>query len=164
MPQIHADSLGGAADWARESLELHSTDEREYLYTWKELEKGETHDDLWNAAQLQLVREGTMHGFLRMYWAKKILEWTTSPSYALATAQYFNDRYAYDGNDPNGFVGVGWSIMGIHDMGWKERNIFGKSESFRIFIFICCFPFPYRLCVYKSYTKSPLFFSIKFDS
>ena len=55
---------------------------------------------------------------MRMYWAKKILEWTASPSYALATAQYFNDRYAYDGNDPNGFVGVGWSIMGIHDMGW----------------------------------------------
>jgi deoxyribodipyrimidine photo-lyase len=121
--------LGGAADWARDSLELHSTDEREYLYTWKELEKGETHDDLWNAAQLQLVREGTMHGFLRMYWAKKVLEWTTSPSYALATAQYFNDRYAYDGNDPNGFVGIGWSCMGIHDMGWKERPIFGKSES-----------------------------------
>mmetsp|Transcript_29789 Transcript_29789/g.44478 ORF Transcript_29789/g.44478 Transcript_29789/m.44478 type:complete len:672 (-) Transcript_29789:48-2063(-) len=120
------DSLGGAADWARDSLELHSTDEREYLYTWKELEKGETHDDLWNAAQLQLVREGTMHGFLRMYWAKKVLEWTTSPSYALATAQYFNDRYAYDGNDPNGFVGIGWSCMGIHDMGWKERPIFGK--------------------------------------
>ena len=54
-----------------------------------------------------------------MYWAKKILEWTVSPAYALATAQYFNDRYAYDGNDPNGFVGVGWSIMGIHDMGWS---------------------------------------------
>ena len=63
---------------------------------------------------------------MRMYWAKKILEWTPSPSYALATAQYFNDRYAYDGNDPNGYVGVGWSIMGIHDMGWKERPIFGK--------------------------------------
>lgn len=55
---------------------------------------------------------------MRMYWAKKILEWTASPAYALATAQYFNDRYAYDGNDPNGFVGVGWSIMGVHDMGW----------------------------------------------
>ena len=61
-----------------------------------------------------------------MYWAKKILEWTVSPMYALATAQYLNDRYAYDGNDPNGYVGVGWSIMGIHDMGWKERPIFGK--------------------------------------
>eukprot|EP00804_Cyclotella_cryptica_P026409 CCRYP_008092-RC/>CCRYP_008092-RC protein AED:0.33 eAED:0.33 QI:56/1/1/1/0.66/0.5/4/1637/629 len=120
------DSLEGAADWARESLELHAQDEREHLYTWRELERGETHDDLWNAGQLQLVREGGLHGFMRMYWAKKILEWTISPSYALATAQYFNDRYAYDGNDPNGFVGVGWSIMGIHDMGWKERPIFGK--------------------------------------
>ncbi|KAL7486825.1 hypothetical protein ACHAW6_015508 [Cyclotella cf. meneghiniana] len=120
------DSLEGAADWARETLELHAHDERENLYTWRELERGETHDDLWNAGQMQLVREGGLHGFMRMYWAKKILEWTISPSYALATAQYFNDRYAYDGNDPNGFVGVGWSIMGIHDMGWKERPIFGK--------------------------------------
>jgi len=120
------DSLDGAAGWARDSLELHASDERENEYTWKELEIGMTHDDLWNAAQLQLVREGGMHGFMRMYWAKKILEWTVSPAYALATAQYFNDRYAYDGNDPNGFVGVGWSIMGIHDMGWKERPIFGK--------------------------------------
>ena len=112
------DSLSGAAQWAQDSLELHRSDEQEHLYTWKELEQGMTHDDLWNAAQLQLVREGGMHGFMRMYWCKKILEWTPSPSYALATAQYFNDRYAYDGNDPNGFVGVGWSIMGIHDMGW----------------------------------------------
>lgn len=120
------DNLDGAAGWARDSLELHSSDEREHLYGWKELEAGETHDDLWNAAQLQLVGEGGMHGFMRMYWAKKILEWTASPAYALATAQYFNDRYAYDGNDPNGFVGVGWSIMGIHDMGWKERPVFGK--------------------------------------
>lgn len=61
-----------------------------------------------------------------MYWAKKILEWTESPEVALRTAQYFNDKYALDGNDPNGFVGVGWSIMGIHDQGWKERPIFGK--------------------------------------
>jgi deoxyribodipyrimidine photo-lyase len=92
----------------------------------EELEQGKTHDDLWNAAQLQVVREGKMHGFLRMYWAKKILEWTESPEVALKTAQYFNDKYALDGKDPNGFVGVGWSMMGIHDMGWKEREIFGK--------------------------------------
>lgn len=120
------DGLDAAADWARDSLELHASDAREHLYTWRELEAGMTHDDLWNAAQIQLVTEGGMHGFLRMYWAKKILEWTSSPAYALATAQYFNDRYAYDGNDPNGYVGVGWSIMGIHDMGWKERPVFGK--------------------------------------
>jgi deoxyribodipyrimidine photo-lyase len=120
------DSLDAAAGWARESLEKHSSDLREYLYTLEELEQGKTHDDLWNAAQLQVVREGHMHGFLRMYWAKKILEWTESPDTALRTAQYFNDKYALDGKDPNGFVGVGWSMMGIHDQGWKEREIFGK--------------------------------------
>merc|ERR1712241_1192547 len=85
-----------------------------------------THDDLWNSAQIQLNVEGKMHGFLRMYWAKKILEWTTSPQVAYRTCIYLNDRYSLDGNDPNGFTGVGWSIMGIHDMGWKERPIFGK--------------------------------------
>jgi deoxyribodipyrimidine photo-lyase len=120
------DTLLGAAGWAQESLELHASDEREYTYTLDELEQGMTHDDLWNAAELQLLQEGKMHGFLRMYWAKKILEWTSSPEIALRTAQYLNDKYALDGNDPNGFVGVGWSIMGIHDMGWKERPIFGK--------------------------------------
>jgi deoxyribodipyrimidine photo-lyase len=120
------DKLTGAAEWAQLSLELHSSDEREYLYSLDELELSQTYDDLWNAAQFQLVREGGMHGFLRMYWAKKILEWTESPEVALTTAQYFNDKYALDGRDPNGFVGVGWSIMGIHDMGWKERPIFGK--------------------------------------
>ena len=122
----HYDSLTAAAGWAQETLQVHASDPREYLYSLEELEQGRTHDDLWNAAQLQVVREGVMHGFMRMYWAKKILEWTESPQVALRTAQYFNDKYALDGYDPNGFVGVGWSIMGIHDMGWKERPIFGK--------------------------------------
>ena len=109
------DKLTGAAGWAKETLQVHASDPREYVYTLQELETGCTHDDLWNAAQLQVVQEGGMHGFLRMYWAKKILEWTPSPLVALQTAQYFNDKYALDGRDPNGFVGVGWSIMGIHD-------------------------------------------------
>ena len=122
----HYDKLTGAADWAQDTLRVHASDPREYVYTTQELELGRTHDDLWNAAQLQVVQEGGMHGFLRMYWAKKILEWTPSPEMALRTAQYFNDKYALDGMDPNGFVGVGWSIMGIHDMGWREREIFGK--------------------------------------
>ena len=120
------DELSTAAEWAQDTLRNHTNDEREYLYTLEELEKSQTHDDLWNAAQIQLVSEGHMHGFLRMYWAKKILEWTKSPAVALRMGLYFNDRYALDGNDPNGFTGVGWSIMGIHDMGWKERPIFGK--------------------------------------
>ena len=120
------DELSSAAGWAQESLQLHASDSRDWLYTTEELTLAQSHDGLWNAAQLQLTQQGTMHGFLRMYWAKKILEWTESPTMALRTAQYLNDKYALDGNDPNGFVGVGWSIMGIHDMGWKERDIFGK--------------------------------------
>ena len=87
-----------------------------YSYsTLKELENGHTHDDLWNASQLQLVKEGKLHGFLRMYWAKKVLEWTESPEVALKEAIRLNDRYALDGNDPNGYVGVMWSVAGIHD-------------------------------------------------
>ena len=83
-------------------------------------------DDLWNASQLQLVQEGKLHGFLRMYWAKKVLEWTETPEEALAEALRLNDRFALDGNDPNGFVGVMWSICGVHDQGWAERKVFGK--------------------------------------
>jgi len=73
-----------------------------------------------------MVKEGKMHGFLRMYWAKKILEWTDTPERALADAIYLNDKYSMDGRDPSGFVGCMWSICGIHDQGWKERAVFGK--------------------------------------
>ena len=143
------DALSAAAGWAQETLEVHKSDPREYVYTLKELEEGKTHDDLWNAAQLQVVKEGQMHGFLRMYWAKKILEWTETPAVALETAQYFNDKYALDGKDPNGFVGVGWSIMGIHDQGWKEREVFGKirymnyagcKRKFKVDTFVARYP------------------------
>jgi len=120
------DSLEGAAVWARESLAKHAVDPREHTYTEAELEAGKTHEDIWNAAQLQLVKTGKMHGFMRMYWAKKILEWTVSPAEALRIAIRLNDRYSLDGRDPNGYVGCAWSVMGIHDMGWTERPIFGK--------------------------------------
>lgn len=120
------DNLTGAYGWAQETLEVHKGDKRQYVYTEEELQKAETHDDLWNASQQQLNTEGKLHGFLRMYWAKKILEWTSSPKEALRIGQYLNDSLALDGNDPNGYVGVGWSIMGIHDQGWKEREVFGK--------------------------------------
>jgi len=99
---------------------------RQYCYTPAQLEAGQTHDQLWNASQLQLATEGKLHGFLRMYWAKKILEWTESPTIALAVALRLNDRFAIDGRDSNGFVGVGWSVMGVHDMGWTERRLMGK--------------------------------------
>ena len=90
------------------------------------LERGETHDDLWNAAQAEMVKRGKMHGYMRMYWAKKILEWTGSPEEALSIAIYLNDRYELDGRDPNGYTGIAWSIGGVHDRAWGERNIFGK--------------------------------------
>ncbi|XP_056329368.1 CPD photolyase [Danio aesculapii] len=120
------DNISGAYDWAKKTLQEHSKDRRQYLYSKKELESAETHDQLWNAAQRQLLLEGKMHGFLRMYWAKKILEWTASPEEALSIAIYLNDRLSLDGCDPNGYVGCMWSICGIHDQGWAERPIFGK--------------------------------------
>ncbi|XP_026577470.1 deoxyribodipyrimidine photo-lyase-like isoform X1 [Pseudonaja textilis] len=120
------DKVEGAFDWAKTTLKLHAQDKRPYLYTLEQLEKGKTHDPLWNAAQLQMVHEGKMHGFLRMYWAKKILEWTRSPEEALQFSIYLNDRYELDGRDPNGYVGCMWSICGIHDQGWAERAVFGK--------------------------------------
>ncbi|EGD72636.1 DNA photolyase [Salpingoeca rosetta] len=120
------DSIDGAAVWARDTLDTHRHDKREYVYTREQLEQGKTHDDLWNAAQLQMVERGKMHGFLRMYWAKKILEWTATPEDALQTALFLNDRYELDGRDPNGYVGCMWSIAGIHDQGWAERAVFGK--------------------------------------
>ncbi|KAK6478774.1 deoxyribodipyrimidine photo-lyase isoform X1 [Huso huso] len=120
------DRVEGASDWARKTLQDHAQDERSHLYSRAQLEEGKTHDPLWNAAQLQMALEGKMHGFLRMYWAKKILEWTSCPEEALETALYLNDRYELDGRDPNGYVGCMWSICGIHDQGWGERPVFGK--------------------------------------
>lgn len=100
----HYDSIKGCTDWARKTLDDHRKDKRPYLYTQDELEHSKTHDDLWNAAQNQIRREAKMHGFLRMYWAKKILEWTPSPEEALRIAIYLNDRYNLDGRDPNGML------------------------------------------------------------
>ena len=120
------DNVQGFPDWARSTLEEHARDRREYLYKLEELERGKTHDDLWNAAQLEMVQRGKMHGYMRMYWAKKILEWTESPAEALRAVIYLNDRYELDGRDPNGYVGAAWSLGGVHDRAWKERAIYGK--------------------------------------
>jgi deoxyribodipyrimidine photo-lyase len=120
------DKLEGAALWAFQSLKKHARDKREHLYTEAQLEQAKTHDDLWNAAQNELRGAGKMHGFMRMYWAKKILEWTKSPEEALRIGIKLNDKYSLDGRDPNGYVGMAWSVMGVHDMGWPERSIFGK--------------------------------------
>lgn len=111
--------------WAQKSLHHHLKDKREFLYTLKELETAKTHDPLWNAAQIEMVKRGKMHGYLRMYWAKKILEWTPNPETAMKHAIYLNDKYEIDGRDPNGYTGIAWSIGGIHDRPWFDRPIFG---------------------------------------
>ncbi|KAK6947653.1 DNA photolyase, N-terminal [Dillenia turbinata] len=124
--QPYYDSMRGAWEWARKTLMDHASDKREHLYRREQLEKGKTADPLWNASQLEMVHYGKMHGFMRMYWAKKILEWTNDPEEALAISIYLNDKYQIDGRDPNGYVGCMWSICGVHDQGWRERPVFGK--------------------------------------
>jgi len=120
------DSFGGFPSWAKETLDAHRFDQRDHHYSEKELELAQTHDDLWNAAQLEMVRRGKMHGYMRMYWAKKILEWVETPEEALRVAIRLNDRYELDGRDPNGYAGIAWSIGGVHDRPWPSRNVFGK--------------------------------------
>lgn len=120
------DNFRGLPAWARESLDLHWADNRDYLYSQDVFESAETHDPIWNAAQSELKITGKLHGYLRMYWAKKILEWSTSPEVAQQIAIFLNDRYALDGSDPNGFTGIAWSIGGLHDRPWFERPVYGK--------------------------------------
>jgi deoxyribodipyrimidine photo-lyase len=120
------DSFNGFRNWAKESLIKHKDDKREFIYTKEQFDKAETHEDLWNAAQRELITTGKLHGYMRMYWAKKILEWTNTPEYAMKIAVYLNDKYELDGRDPNGYTGCAWSIGGVHDRPWFEREIFGK--------------------------------------
>ncbi len=119
------DSLEGVPDWAMETLKEHEEDEREYVYSLKEFEKAGTHDPYWNAAQKEMVETGKMHGYMRMYWGKKILEWSETPEDAFQKAIELNNKYELDGRDANAFTGVAW-CFGKHDRAWKEREIFGK--------------------------------------
>jgi deoxyribodipyrimidine photo-lyase len=120
------DNSKGFPDWAIKTLNSVKDDKREYLYTKKEFENAKTHDDLWNAAQMEMIKTGKMHGYMRMYWAKKILEWTKTVEEAQKIAIYLNDKYEIDGRDPNGYVGIAWSIGGLHDRAWFKRPIFGQ--------------------------------------
>ncbi len=120
------DSFDGFPEWAKKTLNEHRKDKREFIYSLRQFEKAKTHEDLWNAAQKQLTETGKLHGYMRMYWAKKILEWSKSPKDALRISIYLNDKYELDGRDPNGYIGCAWSIGGVHDRAWTERNVFGK--------------------------------------
>ncbi|MGB0872353.1 MAG: deoxyribodipyrimidine photo-lyase [Solirubrobacterales bacterium] len=119
-------SIDGISEWARSSLDSHAHDPRDVIYDLDAFERADTHDSLWNAAQLEMVRTGKMHNYMRMYWAKKILEWSESPREAFRIAVLLNDRYELDGRDSNGYAGVAWSIGGVHDRPWQERAVYGK--------------------------------------
>jgi deoxyribodipyrimidine photo-lyase len=119
------DSYQGFPDWGIKTLTKHLSDKRDFIYNLEEFETGATHDSLWNACQHELVRRGRLHGYLRMYWAKKILEWTRDFKDSHAIAVLLNDKYQLDGRDPNGYVGISWSLGGLHDRPWFEKPIFG---------------------------------------
>ncbi len=119
------DGFKGLPNWARTTLLEHKPDKREHLYSRSQLENGRTHDVYWNAAMNEMKITGYMHNHMRMYWGKKILEWSRAPEAALKTALWLNNKYLLDGRDPNSYAGVAW-IFGNHDRAWKERPVFGK--------------------------------------
>jgi deoxyribodipyrimidine photo-lyase len=119
------DRFEGIPPWAKKTLVKHWNDNRPLQYSLEQFESASTHDPLWNAAQTEMARTGKMHGYMRMYWAKKILEWSRNPEEAFHIAVYLNDKYSLDGRDPNGYAGIAWSIGGVHDRPWRERSIFG---------------------------------------
>ncbi|WP_287152442.1 deoxyribodipyrimidine photo-lyase [Candidatus Solincola tengchongensis] len=119
------DSLSALPAWARQTMEEHARDRREYLYEFEELERARTHDPFWNAAQREMLATGRMHNYMRMYWGKKILEWTPTPQEALRVMIRLNDKYELDGRDPNGYAGILW-CLGKHDRPFAEREVTGK--------------------------------------
>jgi len=118
------DSFACLPEWARATLRKHARDRREHSYEPRDLERARTHDPYWNAAQQELLMTGKMHGYMRMYWGKKIIEWSKDPETAFGTAIALNNRYELDGRDPNSFAGVAW-CFGKHDRPWRERGVFG---------------------------------------
>ncbi|MGB7294746.1 MAG: deoxyribodipyrimidine photo-lyase [Candidatus Aminicenantales bacterium] len=119
------DRFEGLPDWARKTLKEHEKDEREALYSPGELEEARTADPYWNAAQREMVVTGKMHNYMRMYWGKRIIEWTKKPEDAFRIALHLNNKYELDGRDPNGFTGVAW-CFGKHDRAWPTHPVLGK--------------------------------------
>jgi deoxyribodipyrimidine photo-lyase len=120
----HYDTFASLPAWAQKTLSLHQADQRAYSYSRDELERAATHDPYWNAAQLEMMKTGKMQGYMRMYWGKKILEWSKTPQDAYSAALHLNNKYEIDGRDPSGYAGVAW-CFGKHDRPWGERPIFG---------------------------------------
>jgi len=123
--QPRYDQYSSLPEFAKKTLSEHEDDLREHRYTRAQLEDAETHDPYWNAAMREMRATGYMHNYMRMYWGKKILEWSDTPQHAHATALYLNNKYFIDGRDANSFANVAW-VFGQHDRGWTERDVFGK--------------------------------------
>ncbi len=126
--QADYDNPNCADNWARETIAKHERDRREQMYTLEQMEGAATYDELWNAAQTQMVRHGWMPNYLRMYWGKKIVEWTPDTPTAMEQMIYLNDKYFLDGRDPNGYASIAWAVLGKFDRPWPERPIFGKRR------------------------------------
>ena len=126
--QADYDNSKCAEDWARRTIGEHDSDKREVVYTVAQLERAETYDELWNAAQIQMVKFGWMHNYMRMYWGKKIVEWTPNVDAAMEACVYLNDKYFLDGRDPNGYSGIAWAVLGKFDRPWGSRAVFGKRR------------------------------------
>ncbi len=122
------DVYGALPEWARITLKDHQLDRREYVYSLEELESAETHDEYWNAAMKEMVLTGFMHNYMRMYWGKKILEWTPAPEEGYRRTLYLNNKYFLDGRDPSSYANIGW-IYGLHDRPWTERSVYGKVRT-----------------------------------
>ncbi len=119
------DQYQALPDWAKDTLADHQSDERAHIYTRDQLEQGGTHDEYWNAAMAEMRSTGYMHNYMRMYWGKKVIEWSTDPETAYETTLYLNNKYFLDGRDANSYANVAW-VFGRHDRGWTERDVFGK--------------------------------------
>lgn len=122
------DNVKCADNWAAETIAKHDLDRRAVLYTLEQMEGAQTHEELWNAAQTQMIRHGWMPNYLRMYWGKKIVEWTPDAPTAMHWMIHLNDKYFLDGRDPNGYASIAWAVLGKFDRPWPERKIFGKRR------------------------------------
>lgn len=118
------DQYESLPEWARKTLGDHRLNQRPFLYSLEELENSQTHDQYWNAAQTEMVLTGKMHGYMRMYWGKKVIEWTENPEEAFEILQHLNNKYELDGRDANAYTGIAW-CFGLHDRPWTSRAVFG---------------------------------------
>ncbi len=118
------DSLDALPSWVHRTMREHASDERGQIYSLEQLEAADTHDELWNACQREMVRTGEMHNYVRMLWGKNVIAWSPSYETAFETLVHLNNKYCLDGRNPNSYAGILW-CFGKHDRPWFDRPVFG---------------------------------------